>query len=130
DSWSGRRAEPNADASDGPLASLRAARDAIRRARRADNRPVAIRVLVADGRYELDEPFVLEPQDSGTADAAVRYCAAPGAKPLFSGGRVIGNWQQRDDGLWQSDIPTVASGQWYFEQLWVDGSRAIRARSP
>jgi len=27
-------------------------------------------------------------------------------------------------------IPDVAAGRWYFEQLWVNGARATRARSP
>ena len=27
-------------------------------------------------------------------------------------------------------IPEVAAGQWYFEQLFVNGRRAVRARTP
>ncbi len=130
DRWSGRIAAPNADSSDGPLVSLSAARDAIRRARQTTEQAVAMRVEVAGGRYELHSPFVLEPQDSGSATAPVTYAAAEGAQPVFSGGRVLRPWQQRDDGLWQTQVPEVAAKQWYFEQLWVDGKRATRARSP
>jgi 5-oxoprolinase (ATP-hydrolysing) len=60
----------------------------------------------------------------------VIYQAAPGAKPVFSGGRVIGNWQPGPGGIWQSKIADVADGSWYFEQLWVNGRRAVRARTP
>ncbi len=42
------------------------------------------RVVVADGRYPMTEPFVLAPQDSG-----VTYEAAPGARPVFSAGRIV-----------------------------------------
>ena len=34
------------------------------------------------------------------------------------------------DGVWSVDVPEVAAGRWYFEQLWIDGRRATRARSP
>ena len=39
DRWSGRFPEPNADRSDGPLASLAAARDAVRRPGQRPARP-------------------------------------------------------------------------------------------
>lgn len=130
DRWSGQIREPNSDCSDGPLATLTAARDAIRRARESHGRAVAMRVEVAGGQYALNAPLILEPQDSGTETAPVVYTAAEGEKPIFSGGRVLGPWQQRSDGLWQTHIPEVAEKQWYFEQLWIDGKRAIRARSP
>ena len=41
-------------------------------------------VIIADGRYPLTKPFALSEQDSG-----VTYEAAPGARPVFSGGKVI-----------------------------------------
>jgi len=27
-------------------------------------------------------------------------------------------------------VPEVKTGRWYFEQLWVNGERAVRARTP
>ncbi len=39
-------------------------------------------------------------------------------------------WQRHADGIWSAQIPEVKHGQWYFEQLWVNGNRATRARSP
>ncbi|TVS09756.1 MAG: hypothetical protein EA424_26485, partial [Planctomycetaceae bacterium] len=35
------------------------------------------RIVVADGRYTLTDPLVLSPEDGGTAEAPVRYEAAP-----------------------------------------------------
>ena len=32
--------------------------------------------------------------------------------------------------MWTARIPEVAAGSWYFEQLWVNGRRATRARTP
>jgi hypothetical protein len=121
------------DAADGsrakPVASLIGARDAVRRLRAAGNTG-PVRVVAADGTYRLAEPLVLMPEDGGTAEAPVRYEAAPGARPVFSGGRVITGFRPAEDGLWVAEIPEVAAGQWYFEQLWVDGRRAQRAKAP
>ncbi len=130
DQWSGRWPQPNAAATDGPLASLRGARDAIRRHKAEGPLTEPVQVLVADGSYPLEETFVLTADDSGTAMCPIRYQAAPGAKPVFSGGRQISGFRPSDDGLWVADIPEVTTGKWYFEQLWVNGRRAIRARSP
>jgi len=106
---------------DGPLNSLTAARDAVRKLKA--ERPV--RIIVGDGRYTVTEPLVLTAEDSG-----ISFEAAPGAKPVFSGGRVISGWRRGSDGIWQARIPDVAAGKWYFEQLWVNGRRATRARTP
>ncbi len=70
DHWSGRLATPNEARTDGPLSSLAGARDRIR-AERLGNQPVPAQVLVRGGAYSLPAPFVLEPQDSGTAEAPV-----------------------------------------------------------
>lgn len=112
-----------------PVGSLIGARDAVRRLRAAGNAG-PVRVLVADGTYRLAEPLVLTPEDGGSAEAPVRYEAAPGAKPVFSGGRRITGFRARENGLWVADVPEVAAGHWYFEQLWVDGRRAQRATAP
>jgi len=130
DQWSGQAAQPNKEQADGPLASLAGARDAIRRLK--SKRPLTepVQVVVADGTYTLTEPIVFTPQDSGTQEWPIIYEAAPGARPVFTGGRVITGFTQGENGIWQTLIPEVASDKWYFEQLFVNGRRAIRARMP
>ncbi len=121
------------DAGDGsrakPVGSLIGARDVVRRFRAA-GKAGPVRVVVADGTYRLAEPLVLMPEDGGSAGAPVRYEAAPGAKPVFSGGRAITGFRPAKDGLWVAKVPEVAAGQWYFEQLWAGGRRAQRAKQP
>ncbi len=121
------------DAGDGsrtkPVASLIGARDAVRRLRAA-GKAGPVRVVVADGTYRFAEPLVLTPEDGGTAEAPLRYEAAPGANPVFSGGRTIAGFKPLGDGVWAAQVPEVADGKWYFEQLWIDGKRAVRAREP
>ncbi|NQT86793.1 right-handed parallel beta-helix repeat-containing protein [bacterium] len=112
---------------DGPLTSLQAARDAIRALKAKGPLTEPVRVIVADGVYRMAEPLIFTPQDSGTAKRPVTYVAAPGAKPVFSGGRPIAGWMPRKSGLWVARLP---KGFPRFEQLYVKGRRAIRAREP
>lgn len=128
DHWSGRLAAANADRSDGPLQSPLAARDAIRRARAAGQRgPVNVRLR--GGTYSLAAPLVIEPDDSGTADAPVVYEAFESEKPVLSGGCAIQGFRQSGP-LWEATIPEVKAGKAYFRQLFVNGKRRTRARSP
>jgi Right handed beta helix region len=63
-----------------PLASLEAARDAVRRLR-ASAPSEAVTVWLAGGTYVRSASFVLEAQDSGTSAAPVRYQALDGDTP-------------------------------------------------
>lgn len=130
DSWSGLLPRPNAERSDGPLASLRGARDAIRTLKSGGPLAKPVRVVVAEGTYLLTEPIIFTPEDSGTSRCPITYQAAPGARPVFDGGRVIRGFKRGEDGLWTATLSEVAAGKWYFEQLFVNGRRAVRARSP
>jgi len=125
DTWSGRLAGPNAGRTDGPIATLERARDVVRQLKATAGGQEAVTVIVADGQYQLTEPFVLQPDDSNTT-----YQAAPGAHPVFSGGRVITGFKPAENGLWVAHVPEVAKGSWYFQQLFINGRRAVRARTP
>lgn len=130
DAWSGRLAAPNADRTDGPLASLAGARDRIRtRKSERNGQATPTTVRVRGGNYRLEAPFVLDPQDSGTAEAPVVFEAHSGERPVFSGGRILNGFRQNGP-LWETTLPEVQAGRWYFQQLWVNGQRRQRARSP
>ena len=128
DAWSGRLAMPNQGRTDGPLASLTGARDRIRE-QKGEIKDKPMLVLVRDGTYSLATPFVLEPQDSGTGETPVVYAAFENERPRFSGGRFIKGFHQTGS-LWETTIPEVKAGGWYFRQLFADGQRRPRARSP
>lgn len=78
-----------------------------------------VRVLLKDGTYRLDEPLKL-----GAADSGVTWAAAPGARPVLSGGQDITGWRQHADGTWSARVPEGVTPR----QLFVDGRRATRAR--
>ena len=135
DAWSGWLPRPNAGGADGPVATLTGARDALRALRKGGARRGPVRIVVADGRYAMTGPLELSPEDGGAAAAPVIYEAAvpssgAGARPVFSGGRAITGFRPAGGGLWRARVPDVAAGNWYFEQLFVNGRRAVRARSP
>jgi hypothetical protein len=131
DAWSGNLARPDVGKGDGPLASLEGARDAVRRLKGEGALREPVTVLVEPGTYALDGPVVFTPADSGAADAPIVYQSAdPAARPVFSGGRKITGFKETADGLWTTVVPEVRDGAWYFEQLWVNGRRARRARHP
>jgi len=129
DRWSGRQAAPNAGRTDGPLATLVGARDAIRGLRAGQPLKESITVSIAAGTYRLTEPLVFEPQDSGTAESPIVYEAVPGARPVISGGRPITGFRKQGD-VWTATVPQAAGRDWAFEQLWVNGERATLAREP
>jgi hypothetical protein len=119
-----------------PVATLQGAQQLVRQRIQAGlTEPV--NVLVHPGVYEIDQPLILEPQDSGTEQAPITWRALdPKNRPVFSAGsRIQGQWNRSDKpGVWYVDVPstkgTAENPGWNFRQLFVDGERATRARFP
>ena len=141
DDWTGRRATPNRDHTDGPLATLGAARDAVRRMKsdgyiqraHVPRSPGGLRepvtVHVRGGRHVLDQPLVFTPDDSWP----MTFAPYRDEKPIISGGVRITGWRKtrvHGRSAWVADLPNVASGKWHFRQLFVNGRRAPRPRLP
>jgi hypothetical protein len=127
DSWSGRLESPAADRNDGPKATLPAAIEAARAVAGPGPGAEQAFISVRGGLYQLAAPITLTPADSGLVIEAYR-----GEKPVVSGGQRIGGWRRVEGkaGLWQTEIPEVREGKWYFRQLFIDGERKQRARTP
>jgi parallel beta-helix repeat protein len=66
DKWSGTRPAVVRSLTDGPFRTLARARDAVREVRKRETFTRPVRVVVYGGRYELTEPLVFTPDDSGT----------------------------------------------------------------
>jgi hypothetical protein len=70
-----------------PLATLAGTREAIRVLKQTSGFPSGgVTVQMREGVYRLAESFLLEEQDSGTADAKIMYTAADGEDVRISGG--------------------------------------------
>src|SRR5579862_3275917 len=99
-----------------PFATLARARDAFRA-----GRGMVHEVILRGGTYFLTEPLVLTAKDRSTT-----WKAAPGETVVLSGGRLITGWKKGDHGLWTAQVPDG----FRFNQLFIDGKRRTRARSP
>ena len=128
DRFSGRFAEPDADASDGPFRTPARARDAVRALERPLAGPVTVRLR--GGTYGLDEPLVFTPEDSGADKAPVTWTAYPGETPVLSGGRPVTGFQPGPGGRWIADVPDARDRAWPFRQLFVGGERRPRPSLP
>jgi hypothetical protein len=90
DSWSGRLAEPDAAGSDGPLATLQGARDAVRRLRYDGSLPAGpLTVYVRGGRYPIARSVSFLPLDSGKPGAEIVFDVYPGETAVLSGGLAV-----------------------------------------
>lgn len=121
---------------DKPFKTPARARDAIRTLRRERGAQAAgpVSVYLRGGAYYLNEPLVIQPQDSGTADAPITYLAYQSEVPVFSGGTPITAWQVgqlNGQTVWSAHVPRLADRSAPpLRSLWVNGRRAVRARQP
>jgi hypothetical protein len=98
DAWSGTLAAPNSSRDDGPFRSLERARDAIRDLKRQNRLPDGGAIVeVGGGAHELERPFELSAEDSGTDAAPIVYQARKGSNVRLVGGRMIQEWRPVSD---------------------------------
>jgi hypothetical protein len=139
DNWSGEVSEPNSDDSDGPLATLNAARLKVREYI-SSGLSDTVYVWIRGGEYELDSTIVFGPEDSGTKEFPIYYCSFPNEIPVFTGGKKLGNWikcknepsgisEKAKGNLWYYEIPKQVKGIWQITTLF-DGKKLLsRSRS-
>jgi len=111
-----------------PFATIPRAQEAVKAAKAAGASEVEVRIRA--GRYELSEPLVISAENGGCEKCRVVYRAAGEEMPVLSGGRIISDWKVGPDGVWETVLPDVKEGKWYFTQLFVNGERRFRPRLP
>ena len=129
DRWSGTMARPNRQGNDGPWATPAGALAGLTALKQQGRLTGPVAVLFEDGIYALEAPLRIGP----ALNWPIRFCAAPGATPVFSGGRVIEGWkvgQWKGQPVWVTELPEVREGKWNFRSLFVNGQRAPRPRRP
>ncbi|MBI4880233.1 MAG: right-handed parallel beta-helix repeat-containing protein [Planctomycetes bacterium] len=130
DSWSGTLPAPAPSGADGPFASVARAKLAVRALSREAKSAGPVVVAIRGGLYELTEPLLFTPEDSGAAAAPVIYCAYGEERPILSGGRRLRGCLVGEDGRWRLALEEARDGRWIFSQLWVNDQRRFRARLP
>jgi len=139
DNWSGEVPKPNSDDSDGPLATLNAARLKVRE-HISNGLSDTVLIWIRGGEYELDSTVVFGPEDSGTKEFPVYYRSFPNEIPVFTGGKKLGDWrkcknepsgisEKAKGNLWYHEIPEQLQGTWQITTLF-DGKKLLsRSRS-
>jgi hypothetical protein len=106
-----------------PFATLERARSVVRTL--TGTMKSDITVFLRGGEYPLSATVVFDQADSGTNGFSVIYRAYPGEEPILTGARTITGWTLVGDGIYKAPV-----GGLRFRQLFVNGTRAIRARTP
>ena len=108
---------------DGDVRTLSAAIERVRAMRASGAIPAGrtAEVRVEEGRYAVKEAAVF-----GPADSNIRFAAAKKGRAVFDGGVELPPFKAGADGVWRARVPDGLD----FEQLFVNGRRAQRARTP
>ncbi len=109
---------------------LRAAQMKVRKLKRQGKLAGPVEVVLRHGVYPIVEPLRFTPEDSGTKQAPITYRAEPAGAATISGGIPIKGWRREGGGVWRAEVPEIRGRKPCFRQLFVDGRRAVRARSP
>lgn len=120
DEWSGRQAEPAADGTDGPLATLAAAVAAAR-----EHADTPRRIVLSAGRHYVEQTLTLDPRDS-----QLTIEGAGAGETIVHGGRRVTDWRPDGDNFWTADVPEAREGTWDFRALVVNDRLCPRARLP
>ncbi len=136
-------ADRNPGTREAPLASVAIAARQARELRRLNDpaAPAGVRIILRGGVYPLTSPWLVRSEDSGTETSPTLVEAAPGERPVLSGGIPVTGWQkatERIPGLpsaargkvWVAEAPVVGGRILEFRQLWVNERKAVRARQP
>jgi len=130
DAWSGVLASPNMTLDDGPFATLARAKEVVKELRKSKSVNQPVQVIIKEGMYNLAEPLVFRPEDSGTESSELTFMAASGEEVIISGGKVLTGFKEISENLWRLRIPEVKEGSWIFRQLFRENKRLTRARIP
>ena len=114
DDWSGKLPSANAAGTDGPLATLGAARDKMRALKQGlpASEGGTLNVMVRGGTYVLEEAVVFGIEDSAPGGSVITYESYPGETPVFTSAVPVTRWTRPEAD--PAGIPADARGQ-----LWV-----------
>jgi hypothetical protein len=106
-----------------PFQTIAKAKQTVRE--RLENSNEDITVYLRGGEYFVDETLNFSAKDGGTDNQTVSYKAYQTEKPVLTGGKRIRGWTADKDGIYKVSVEGMG-----FRQLYVNNSRAIRAREP
>ncbi|MGQ9730340.1 MAG: right-handed parallel beta-helix repeat-containing protein [Candidatus Zipacnadales bacterium] len=128
DSWSGTRPAPHDG--DGPFATLKRARDELRKRKQAGQLTRGATIYVRGGTYELHETLQLSAEDSGTAEHPLLIREYENEQSVLVGSRAVNDFRPWRGEVLRCDLRGTALEGIAFKQLFYRGERMIMARYP
>jgi hypothetical protein len=117
-----------------PFNTLDRARNAVRSLKQQKGRlTTPVTIYLRGGTYWLSAPFVLQPEDGGTAECPVTYTAYAGEVPILSGGVLLRGWRAsvvNRRSVWSAKIGAALPEGRRRRQLWINNSRRLQSRFP
>jgi hypothetical protein len=107
DQWSGRLSSPNKNKTDGPFATLDAARNALRGIKLSEG---GATVWLRKGTYRRSIPLILEFRDSGSTATPITYAAYPNEVVRVCGSKPVRSWSPVTDEKTKSRLSKDARG--------------------
>jgi len=89
-----------------------------------------LRIVLKNGNYRLSQPWIWTAAQSGRADSPVLIEAETKGGVVISGARRLVVSRAVHGGGSPVQIDLSSAGVSQFDQLWVNGRRAVRARAP
>ena len=108
-----------------PLKTVAKARDVVRGM--TANMTADITVTLRGGTYQQTSTLTFGNADSGKNGFYVKYVAYQNEQPIITGGKPITGWTMSSAG---NGVYSASNVTTPFRQLYVNGTKAIRARSP
>lgn len=108
-----------------PLATLAGAQSAVRKLNKAMTEDIV--VSLRGGLYPLSKTVEFGPDDSGFNGHKVIYRAVGDEVPILHGGLAVTQWELVDKlkRIYRATVPKTV-----FRQVYIDGERGIRSRTP
>lgn len=111
-----------------PVATLKQALQLVRAARAAGAQDDVV-VRLRSGEYFLNEPLHFDANDTAPEGHVTTFAAESDSTVIVSGGQPIIGWTQVGE-VFTTTIDDVRAGRWRFRELFINGRRATRARTP
>ena len=144
DEWSGKLAQPNANKTDGPFATIEKARDEVRELKESYSHK-NYKILIRGGTYFLNETVVFGLEDAAADNHTITYASYPAEEAILSSGVKIEGWKEYTERgftrpqdtlidlpelakakVWIADVP---KGLGSFRTLYDSNKRLPRSRS-
>src|SRR5215217_466151 len=122
--------DSNPGTANAPFATLMAAKSYVQKLRKEKKLAELVEIIVSPGIYRLTQPLDFNADDSGTAAAPLLIRAKGGVRPVFTGGIQLPIFKKISDTLWKIDMTELSGYRGPVQQLFVNGKRAVNARTP